>query len=82
MWRRRRRWEDKRATPREFIKVWQEASSSTEVARKLNMKARAVWQRVQRYRKKGVPLKDLKPIENWEWLAQFADALKASIKRR
>jgi hypothetical protein len=77
MWRRRRRREVKRATPREFVKVWQGASSSTEVARKLNMSGRAVWQRVRRYRKRGVPLKDLPAFESWEWLAQFADDLRA-----
>jgi hypothetical protein len=46
------------------------------------MSARAVYQRVGRYLKKGVPLKNLPAFEDWKWLAQYAEDLKTSAKRR
>jgi hypothetical protein len=67
----------KRATPREFIEVWQKASSTTEVARKLNMTGKAIRQRVSRYSHHGVQLKPLPAIESWEWLAEHAKELQA-----
>ena len=71
----------KRPTPREFIEVWQKASSTTEVARKLNMTGRAVYQRVSRYRDHGVQLKPLPAFESWEWLAEHAKELQAKSGR-
>ena len=71
----------RRPTPREFIEVWQKASSTTEVARKLNMTARAVHQRVSRYIDNGVKLKPLPAFESWEWLAEYAKELQAKGSR-
>lgn len=71
----------KRPTPREFIKVWQKASSTTEVARKLKMTARAVHQRVSRYIDHGVRLKPLPAFESWEWLAEYAKELETETGR-
>jgi hypothetical protein len=65
----------KRVWPREFVKVWQSASSTTDVAEKLNMTARAVGQRAKRYRANGVRLKVLPAVESWEWLADYAERL-------
>ena len=57
-----------RVWPRDFIEVWQSSSSRREVAKKLYMSAGAVRQREKRYRKNGIPLKEMDSVESWEWL--------------
>jgi hypothetical protein len=65
-----------RATPREFIKAWQEASYVREVARKVGSTQSACSRRAYRYRQMGVPLKNMwdafvEPTD-WEELAEYA----------
>ena len=45
------------ATPEEFVRIWQAASSVAEVAEKLHVKAPDAASRASRYRKKGIKLK-------------------------
>jgi hypothetical protein len=62
--------------PRRFIEVWQSSSTRREVAIKLQMSAGAVRQREKRYRKNGIPLKEMETVESWEWLKQYAKDLE------
>jgi len=64
-----------RIWPREFIETWQSSSTIREVRKKLGMSAGAVRLREQRYRERGVPLKELGYTESWEWLAEHAKKL-------
>ena len=73
-----------RVWAREFIEVWQTSSTAREVADKLHMHSDNVRQRVKRYRKNGIPLKDLPYTENWNQLAEYAKelALKEGSDRK
>ena len=51
------------ASPRDFIRVWQESSSLAEVAAKVRRKKNACRVRAFRYRELGVPLKEFPPVE-------------------
>jgi hypothetical protein len=66
-------------TPRQFIQVWQNASTLAEVSSKLRCKKNACRVRAHRYRKNGVPLKAFPPVIvepiNWDELAQYAREL-------
>jgi hypothetical protein len=67
------------ATPREFVKAWQESSYVREVARKVGSTKGACCRRAYRYRQMGVPLKCMwdVPVEgtDWEKLAEYAREL-------
>jgi hypothetical protein len=74
------------ATPREFVKAWQESSSVAEVSSKVRSKKNACKVRAYRYRKMGVPLKEFPPVEmpemDWDDLAAYAkDVLKEARRR-
>jgi len=56
---------------REFIEVWQSADTFREVVERLGMSRSAVRTRVARYRKRGIPLKDL--TQTWDDLRAFAE---------
>jgi hypothetical protein len=66
------------ATPREFIKAWQESSSLAEVASKTSTNKNACRVRAWRYQNLyGVPLKVFAPVEpppptDWGELAEYA----------
>jgi len=71
---------DSLATPREFVRAWQESSYLREVARKVGSTKGACSRRATRYREMGVPLKLMAPIvpaepTDWDELAQFAREL-------
>ena len=72
-----------RATPQEFIRVWQTSTTLREACTKLRMKRAVAKVRAYRYRQRGVPLKqhDLDPLvecwPDWEELAWFAAELVA-----
>jgi hypothetical protein len=65
--------------PREFIQIWQQASSTAEVARKVGLKKAACRTRACRYRKEGVPLKQFPQVviepPDWTGLAEYAASL-------
>lgn len=68
------------ATPREFVKAWQESSYLREVARKVGSTKGACSRRATRYREMGVPLKYMEPIvpvepTDWDELAEYAREL-------
>jgi hypothetical protein len=69
------------ASPREFVKVWQESASLAEVAAKTRTNKDACRVRAYRYRRLGVPLKEFPPVvhevTDWDALAQFAVDLAA-----
>ncbi len=46
-----------KCTPEEFVRVWQESASASEVAAKLGIKPVTAFGRAKAYRKRGVPLK-------------------------
>jgi hypothetical protein len=64
---------------RTFIRVWQEATSLAEVAKKMRANKDACRIRGYRYRKLGVPLKEFPPViiemHNWKELAKYAASL-------
>ena len=65
--------------PRRFVEVWQTSPDVAEVAKKLRMKRDACRLRALRYRKRGVPLKELPAGGcsniDWEDLIQYAGEL-------
>jgi hypothetical protein len=65
--------------PREFITVWQGASSLAEVAQKVRRSKNACRVRAYRYRQFGVPLKEFPPVvvepPDWGELAEYAASL-------
>jgi hypothetical protein len=67
-------------TAREFVRVWQSASSVAEVAKKLNRTKNACRVRAFRYRQMGVPLKEFPWVEtdliDWDELAEYAESLE------
>lgn len=67
------------ATPREFVKAWQESSYVREVARKVGSTKAACSRRAHRYRQMGVPLKSMWDVviepTDWDDLAQYAREL-------
>jgi hypothetical protein len=74
---------DSMAEAREFIKAWQESDSLAEVAQKTRTKKNACRVRGQRYKEKGVPLKEFPPEEFitfeewWQDLTEYAASLLA-----
>jgi len=72
------------ATPREFIKAWQEAWYVREVARKVGSTKGACSRRAYRYRQMGVRLKFMwdVPAETTDWneLAEYARELAPDDK--
>jgi hypothetical protein len=67
------------ASPREFVRVWQESSHLHEVARKVGSTKDACSRRASRYRDMGVPLKFMAEIPgeptDWDELAEYARGL-------
>ena len=67
------------ATPREFVKAWQESSYVREVARKVGSTKAACSRRAYRYRQMGVPLKSMWDVviepTDWDELADYAREL-------
>jgi len=63
-----------KATPKQFVKAWQESSSLKEVAEKLGMKPTTANSRASFYRSKGIPLKKMRGgrFVDWDELKQFA----------
>lgn len=63
-------------SPDEFVKVWQSSESLAEVATRLKMTKDACRSRAEMYRRKGVPLQDLRrrasPHVNWNGVAAVA----------
>lgn len=62
-------------SPMEFIKAWQESDNVDEVAAKIGIPHRQVYQRAYQYRAKGVPLKRYKFGNRYDWdeLKEFAE---------
>ena len=68
------------ATPREFVKAWQESSYVREVAKKVGSTKSACSRRATRYRRMGVPLKNMDGMDyyfptDWDELAEYAREL-------
>jgi hypothetical protein len=67
---------------REFIRIWQSASSVAEVAKQVNRTKNAVRVRAFRYREMGIPLKEFPAVEaeliDWDELAEFASTCHLS----
>lgn len=65
--------------PRRFVEVWQTCADVAEVAKKLRMKRAACRLRALRYRRRGVPLRELPAggCSNIDWddLVQYAGEL-------
>jgi hypothetical protein len=67
-------------SPREFIRVWQDAGSLAEVAQRVRSKKNACRVRAYRYRRLGIPLKEFPPVvqvelTDWDELAEYAASL-------
>lgn len=64
----------RRIDPRKFVEAWQTSSSAQEVAEKTGLAAKTCTSRASYYRKKGVPLKHMKPHSraDWDQLAEYA----------
>jgi len=71
----------RRIWAREFIRVWQSSSTRREVAEKLRMSSDNVRQRVKRYRRNGIPLKEMEYTETWTQLAEYAKELAEKSSR-
>jgi hypothetical protein len=58
------------------VKIWQEAQSLAEVAKRVGRNKNACRMRAFRYRQNGVPLKEFPSVEipliNWDELADYA----------
>jgi hypothetical protein len=67
------------ATPREFIKAWQESTYVRDVARKVGSTKRACSRLATRCRDMGVPLKLMAEVPceptDWDALAEYAREL-------
>lgn len=69
------------AEAREFVKAWQQSNSLAEVAAKTRAKKNACRVRGQRYKQRGVPLKEFPPEEFitceqwWADLTEYAESL-------
>jgi hypothetical protein len=78
--------ENPRTTAKDFIRYWQQSSTTAEVARKARCTTNAVRVRACRYRKMGVPLKEFPSIEpellDWDELAEYAESLGSGQEDR
>lgn len=67
------------ASPREFVKAWQESANLRQVARKVGSTRDACSRRAWRYRKMGVPLKFMAEVPcesiDWDEMAEYAREL-------
>jgi hypothetical protein len=64
-------------SPEQFVLTWQQSTTLREVAKKLRMERGACRVRASRYRRQGVPLKELaEPLDmlplDWHALAKYA----------
>jgi hypothetical protein len=69
---------NQKATAEEFVRIWQAATSTADVATELGMTVNAAASKASRYRKAGVPLKDLRVGNNapdYKALAELARSL-------
>jgi hypothetical protein len=69
---------------REFIRIWQSATSLAEVSKKVGRSKNACRVRAFRYREwYGIPLKEFPPVEfeptNWDELARYAQEVEAGL---
>jgi hypothetical protein len=78
---RRKRAEKIPVSNRQFVEVWQRSESIAEVARKLKSTRNACRVRAYRYRKMGVPLKDL-PYAEWLSPGKLAELARSLLPNR
>lgn len=65
-----------RLAPEEFIRIWQQARSLSEVAEKVGKPRSVCYSRARYYRSHGVPLQPLsKRIDAWPKLIALAESL-------
>tara|TARA_R100000008_G_scaffold62395_1_gene39669 strand:+ start:235 stop:492 length:258 start_codon:yes stop_codon:yes gene_type:complete len=78
----KRAYNNSNVTAEAFIKAWQTSNTKADVMKKTGMNKNAVSQRAYTYRKRGVPLKNLRGVgarkspEEWTRLAELAQSFE------
>lgn len=64
----------RRATPKQFVQAWQEATTVADVTARLRITPSAAYARRRKYAEHGVPLKQLDRVNtvDWDELAEYA----------
>jgi hypothetical protein len=68
-----------RIDPDEFVRIWQQSASLTEVAQKTGWPRASCYSRANYYRRNGVPLQKFRRtsrIASWKKLAELAETLE------